>query len=164
MRRRASDGAGVVFSLASSCPDGKASSSSSPRCIWQQLLFTAGYCTSLPIASPLSSGRAASASSVEDYHAFSHSSVQIPISLLNVVFLTHLCHKTWSLYTEFHFIFMNLTEKVENLSIQTISCILVLQGQGFHVKTKPRNSLQTSGIEMWLGTDQGKGVKLFLNH
>ncbi len=48
---RASDGAGVVFSLASSGPDGKGSSSSSPRCIWQQLLFTAGYCTSLSVSS-----------------------------------------------------------------------------------------------------------------
>lgn len=48
---KASDGAGVVFSLASSCPDGKGSSSSSPRCIWQQLLFTAGYCTSFSVFS-----------------------------------------------------------------------------------------------------------------
>lgn len=47
---RASDGAGVVFSLASSGPDGKGSSSSSPRCIWQQLLFTAGYCTSRSVS------------------------------------------------------------------------------------------------------------------
>lgn len=51
MSWRASDGAGVVFSLASSGPDGKGSSSSSPRCIWQQLLFTAGYCTSLSVSS-----------------------------------------------------------------------------------------------------------------
>lgn len=51
MSWRASDGAGVVFSLALSGPDGKGLSSSSPRCIWQQLLFTAGYCTSLFVSS-----------------------------------------------------------------------------------------------------------------
>lgn len=50
MSLKASDGAGVVFSLASSGPDGRGSSRSSPRCIWQQLLFTAGYCTSLSLS------------------------------------------------------------------------------------------------------------------
>lgn len=70
---RASDGARVVFSLASSSPDGKGSSSSSPRCIWQQLLFTPGYCTSLSVSSPVSRWKATLARAVKDYPTFSHS-------------------------------------------------------------------------------------------
>ena len=93
MSWRASDGAGVVFSLASSGPDGKGSSSSSPRCIWQQLLFTAGYCTSrsvspLPTPAPsfslplsLSRRKATLASAVKDYPTFSHSTKSSVLTL-----------------------------------------------------------------------------------
>lgn len=59
---------GVVFSLAPSCPDGEGSSSSSPRCIWQQLLFTTGRCRSL---SPVSRRDVTLAQAVKDYRAFS---------------------------------------------------------------------------------------------